>query len=103
MKNPAGSFGERAKKIGMKESKFPGRFHNGRVAIELDPRNENQIIVSWETGSGFESKRFRCGESVERWLERAFDFAEKKALESSQESLEFSNAGGRRRQRRGRF
>jgi hypothetical protein len=94
-------FRERAKKLGMKESKFINRYHNGKVAIELDRRNERLIIVSWENGFAFESKRFRCGSSVEEWINRGFEFAEGKALESAQKSLELQSKRVKHRVRRG--
>jgi len=94
-------FGERAKKLGLKESKFQNRYHNGKVAIELDRRNERLIIVSWEHGTAFESKRFRCGNSVEEWMNRGFEFAEGKAHESAQKILELQSKRVKHRVRRG--
>lgn len=91
----------RAQKLGLNESKFPNRYHNGKVAIELDPRNERLIIVSWESGSAFENKRFRCGNSVDEWLERGFEFAQCKAFESAQGTLELQDKRIKHRVRRG--
>ena len=101
MSNFKEEFRARAEKLELKESRYPNRFHNGKVAIELDRRNDRQIIVSWEVNSGFESKRFRCTDSLESWLERAFEFAARKAQESAQESLELTNRTVRHRIRRG--
>ena len=98
---PAELFEQRAKKLGLKESSFQNRYHNGKVAIELDQRKEGLIIVSWENGSGFEKKRFRCGNSVDEWLDRSFDFTECKALESAQKSLELQQKRVKHRARRG--
>ncbi len=94
-------FEQRAKKLGLKESRFQSRYHNGKVAIELDQRNERLIIVSWENGSVFERKRFRYGNSVGQWLDRSFDFAQCKALESAQNSLELQQKRVKHRVRRG--